>query len=59
MNDETTTTERYQTTPWYFYVLALLFCIVFVMCITFLAWKMNNAWLMLFYILPVTCFAGL
>ena len=30
-----------------------LFCIVFVACITFLAWKMNKWSLMWFYLLPV------
>ena len=30
-----------------------LFCIFFVACITFLAWKMNKWSLMWFYLLPV------
>ena len=30
-----------------------LFCIVFVVCITFLTWKLNRWALMWFYLLPV------
>jgi len=51
--------EATQPTPWYFYVLSLLFCIVMVLCITFLSYKMNCKWLMFFYVLPVFCFCGL
>ena len=33
-----------------------LFCIVFVLCITFLSWHMSNWALMWFYLLPVLAF---
>ena len=35
-----------------------LFCIIFVMCITFLAWKMDKWALMWFYLLPVFAYAA-
>lgn len=35
-----------------------LFCIIFVLCITFLSWKMNMWSLMWFYLLPVIAFVS-
>ena len=35
-----------------------LFCIVFVACITFLAWKLNKWALMWFYLLPVFAYVA-
>ena len=35
-----------------------LFCIIFVLCITFLSWHMNRWSLMWFYILPVLAFVS-
>ena len=35
-----------------------LFCIIFVLCITFLSWHMNNWALMWFYLLPVLAFVS-
>ena len=35
-----------------------LFCIIFVLCITFLSWHMNNWVLMWFYLLPVLAFVS-
>ena len=35
-----------------------LFCIIFVLCITFLAWKMEMWALMWFYLLPVIAFVS-
>ena len=35
-----------------------LFCIIFVLCITFLSWHMSNWTLMWFYLLPVLAFVS-
>ncbi len=35
-----------------------LFCIIFVLCITFLSWNMSNWALMWFYLLPVIAFVS-
>ena len=35
-----------------------IFCIVFVICITFLAWKMDKWGLMWFYLLPVFAYTA-
>lgn len=35
-----------------------LFCIIFVLCITFLSWQMDKWSLMWFYLLPVIAFVS-
>ena len=35
-----------------------IFCIVFVICITFLVWKLNKWGLMWFYLLPVFAYTA-
>ena len=59
-NDKMTQEEMHEYNKLQIWVVFLdnLFCTIFIVCITFLTWKMGNWKLMWFYLLPVLAYSA-